>query len=152
MCIKCGDNHRTLDCPKKVRSEIPHCINCNENGHIASHRKCNKFPKPRKIDKQTNETKYTPIPPNTRTVTADVSYASVCRNEPNNQMAPREEIAASSAKSFNEKERISLPSDSNMNFGNFAVYIAELQNITSKFPEIFQALRRCQKLKMIMKN
>ncbi|GFQ99778.1 nucleic-acid-binding protein from transposon X-element [Trichonephila clavata] len=35
-CIKCGDNHRTSDCPQKERSENPHCINCNEDGHIAS--------------------------------------------------------------------------------------------------------------------
>ncbi|GFU55951.1 RNA-directed DNA polymerase from mobile element jockey [Trichonephila clavipes] len=33
----------------------------------------------------------------------------------------------------------------NINFGNFATYIAELGNITSKFPEIFQALEDMSK-------
>ncbi|GFQ81503.1 hypothetical protein TNCT_560191 [Trichonephila clavata] len=138
-CIKCGDNHHTSDCPQKERSEIPHFINSNEDGHIASHRKCSKYPKPRKNDKQ-NEIKNTPLPPNTRPFTANVSFVRVCQNETNNQMATREEIATSSFKKPNKRERTPPSTETNFNICNFATYIAELQNLLNKFPEIFQGL------------
>ncbi|GFQ99780.1 hypothetical protein TNCT_119641 [Trichonephila clavata] len=54
-------------------------------------------------------------------------------------MAPREEIATSSVKKPFEKERTPPSTDTNINISNFATYIAELQNLLAKFPEIFQA-------------
>lgn len=43
-CVKCGENHLTIDCGKK-REEPPRCSNCNGE-HPASFRGCPAFPKP----------------------------------------------------------------------------------------------------------
>ncbi|GFV15584.1 nucleic-acid-binding protein from transposon X-element [Trichonephila clavipes] len=59
-CLKCGNNHRTGECNIKEKIEKPKCINCNEEGHVASLRSCSAFPKikPKKGD---------PIPSNNKT-------------------------------------------------------------------------------------
>ncbi|GFW68456.1 nucleic-acid-binding protein from transposon X-element [Trichonephila clavipes] len=44
-CLKCGKDHRTGDCPIKEKLEKPRCINCNQEGHVASLRSCTAFPK-----------------------------------------------------------------------------------------------------------
>ncbi|GFY50260.1 hypothetical protein TNIN_451841 [Trichonephila inaurata madagascariensis] len=51
-CLKCGQPHRTSDCPIKTIIENPTCINCNEKGHLANSHHCTKFPKlkPKKGD------------------------------------------------------------------------------------------------------
>lgn len=38
-CVKCTDNHPTIDCPKKDRSSAATCCNCNED-HPANYSKC----------------------------------------------------------------------------------------------------------------
>ncbi|GFY29819.1 hypothetical protein TNCV_1813931 [Trichonephila clavipes] len=53
-------------------------------------------------------------------------------------MAPREETPETSNKSPNEKTQENA--EPTFKFENFATYINELQNLTSKFPEIFRAL------------
>ncbi|GBL68719.1 putative RNA-directed DNA polymerase from transposon X-element [Araneus ventricosus] len=44
-CLKCGENHRTNQCPITTPQENPKCINCGATGHIASWRGCPLFPK-----------------------------------------------------------------------------------------------------------
>ncbi|GFT14507.1 hypothetical protein TNCV_4004571 [Trichonephila clavipes] len=44
-----------------------------------------------------------------------------------------------------QSEGASPTNETNVDFGSFAMYIAELQNITVKFPEIFQALEDMSK-------
>ncbi|GBM63224.1 hypothetical protein AVEN_188259-1 [Araneus ventricosus] len=44
-CIKCEGNHETRDCTIKTKIDNPKCINCKENGHLASWRGCPMFPK-----------------------------------------------------------------------------------------------------------
>ncbi|GFW31075.1 nucleic-acid-binding protein from transposon X-element [Trichonephila clavipes] len=44
-CLKCGENHITKNCPITDRLKTLHCINCNEDGHMASSRQCPNFPK-----------------------------------------------------------------------------------------------------------
>ncbi|GFT57748.1 hypothetical protein TNCV_1851821 [Trichonephila clavipes] len=44
-----------------------------------------------------------------------------------------------------QSEGASPTNEPNVDFGSFAMYIAELQNITVKFPEIFQALEDMSK-------
>ncbi|GBL84003.1 hypothetical protein AVEN_100869-1 [Araneus ventricosus] len=50
-CLKCGDNHSHLQCNKTFelndegRIKTPKCINCKEEGHLASWRGCKNFPK-----------------------------------------------------------------------------------------------------------
>ncbi|CAL1291240.1 unnamed protein product [Larinioides sclopetarius] len=46
-CLKCGKDHRTSECQIKNRMINPVCINCGKEGHVASWRGCEKFPKPR---------------------------------------------------------------------------------------------------------
>ncbi|GFW01483.1 nucleic-acid-binding protein from transposon X-element [Trichonephila clavipes] len=35
-CLKCGESHRTNDCPIKDKIQNPVCINCNKTGHMAN--------------------------------------------------------------------------------------------------------------------
>ncbi|GBN54684.1 putative RNA-directed DNA polymerase from transposon BS [Araneus ventricosus] len=44
-CLKCGEDHRTNQCPIATPQETPKCINCGATGHIASWRGCPLFPK-----------------------------------------------------------------------------------------------------------
>ncbi|GFQ94690.1 hypothetical protein TNCT_597751 [Trichonephila clavata] len=130
--------------------ENPHCINCDKDGHVASLRSCTSFPKikPKKGEQQNppNENKsinQEKRPP-TKQVQANVSYANICVGENNQQTAPRGITQTHNQESprsitQNEGEEPSTPKPK-INFGSFATYITELQNITTKFPEIFQAL------------
>ncbi|GFW12151.1 hypothetical protein TNCV_2277681 [Trichonephila clavipes] len=85
---------------------------------------------------------------NQTSVTAELSYAKVCRNKTEQQMAPRGETPETQNQTPNEK---TPENNATPNFLNFATYINELQNLTSKFPEIFQALEDMSKT-MILKN
>ncbi|GFU42026.1 hypothetical protein TNCV_4677101 [Trichonephila clavipes] len=44
-CLKCGESHRTNDCPIKEKIQNPVCINCNKTGHMANWSQCEEFPK-----------------------------------------------------------------------------------------------------------
>ncbi|GFV51374.1 nucleic-acid-binding protein from transposon X-element [Trichonephila clavipes] len=39
-CLKCGEPHRTNDCPMKEKIANPICINCNKPGHMANWSQC----------------------------------------------------------------------------------------------------------------
>ncbi|GBM53737.1 hypothetical protein AVEN_159541-1 [Araneus ventricosus] len=43
-CIKCNGTHETRMCTIKTKIENPVCINCKENGHLASWKGCPKYP------------------------------------------------------------------------------------------------------------
>ncbi|GBM62564.1 hypothetical protein AVEN_189494-1, partial [Araneus ventricosus] len=43
-CIKCNGTHETRSCSIKSKIDNPICINCNENGHLASWKGCPKYP------------------------------------------------------------------------------------------------------------
>ncbi|GFV70071.1 nucleic-acid-binding protein from transposon X-element [Trichonephila clavipes] len=85
-CLKCEGNHKTHDCPKTERLQTLKCINCNETGHLASSRQCPEIPKLKL--KKSEEPKTIN---QTRPVTSELSYAKVCSNETEQQMAPRGE-------------------------------------------------------------
>ncbi|GFT04054.1 nucleic-acid-binding protein from transposon X-element [Trichonephila clavipes] len=141
MAPRCGQNHRTQSCTKTDRPPS-HRISCNADGHMATSRQCSKFPKqkPKKGENPNNNTNI-----NHRPVTTNVSFASVCSKGTKNQMAPREETPQTSNQIPNEKEKNPDNAESNFKFEKFAIYINELQNITSKFPEIFRALEDMSK-------
>ncbi|GFY21541.1 hypothetical protein TNCV_1166891 [Trichonephila clavipes] len=42
-CLKCGESHRTNDCP--IKEKIQNRINCNKTGHMANWSQCEEFPK-----------------------------------------------------------------------------------------------------------
>ncbi|GFU85152.1 nucleic-acid-binding protein from transposon X-element [Trichonephila clavipes] len=154
-CLKCGKEHRTGNCTIEGKIENPRCINCNQEGHVASLRSCTAFPKikPKKGEAQNNNNKpknvQKKIIPATRPVEANVSFANVCSAKINQQMAtPGENTALKRQESprlTTQSERASPTNETNVDFGSFAMYIAELQNITVKFPEIFQALEDMSK-------
>ncbi|GFU03850.1 hypothetical protein TNCV_3646281 [Trichonephila clavipes] len=58
-CLKCGKEHRTGNCTIEGKIEKPRCINCNQEGHVASLRSCTAFPKikPKKGEAQNNSNK-----------------------------------------------------------------------------------------------
>ncbi|GFY21903.1 hypothetical protein TNCV_3295471 [Trichonephila clavipes] len=60
-------------------------------------------------------------------------------------MAPREEVPKTSNQIPIEKEKTPDNAETNFKFEKFATYINEIQNITSKFPEIFRALEDMSK-------
>ncbi|GFT00229.1 PRE_C2HC domain-containing protein [Trichonephila clavipes] len=82
---KCEGSHKTHDCPKTERLQALRCINCNEDGHLASSRQCQRFPR-LKLKQKSEEPKTIN---QTRPVTAELSYAKVCSNKTEQQMAPR---------------------------------------------------------------
>ncbi|GBM00122.1 hypothetical protein AVEN_176370-1 [Araneus ventricosus] len=43
-CIKCNGTHETRLCSIKSKIDNPICINCKENGHLASWKGCPKYP------------------------------------------------------------------------------------------------------------
>ncbi|GFX13690.1 hypothetical protein TNCV_1922031 [Trichonephila clavipes] len=86
-CLKCEGSHKTHDCPKTERLQALRCINCNEDGHLASSRQCPRFPK-LKLKQKSEEPKTIN---QTRPVPAEFSYANVCSNKTKQQMAPRGE-------------------------------------------------------------
>ncbi|GFT01575.1 nucleic-acid-binding protein from transposon X-element [Trichonephila clavipes] len=79
-CLKCEKDHRTGDCTIKEKLEKPRCINCNQEGHVASLRSCTAFPKikPKKGEAQNNKNVQKKTIPATRPVEANVSFANVC--------------------------------------------------------------------------
>ncbi|GFX72222.1 nucleic-acid-binding protein from transposon X-element [Trichonephila clavipes] len=89
-CLKCEGSHRTQDCHTTERLQTLRCINCNEDGHLASSRQCPKFPK-LKLKQKTEETQINKTINQTRPITAEISYANVCSNKTKQQMAPRGE-------------------------------------------------------------
>ncbi|GFW22540.1 hypothetical protein TNCV_3364521 [Trichonephila clavipes] len=109
---------------------------------MATSRQCPKFPKlkPKKGENPIKNTNITHRP-----VTPDVSFASVCSKGTQNQMAPRVETPQTANQIPNEKEKTPDNDKLNFKFEKFAIYINELQNITSKFPEIFRALEDMSK-------
>ncbi|GFV21810.1 hypothetical protein TNCV_4524971 [Trichonephila clavipes] len=103
-CLKCGDNHITKNCPITDRLKTLYCINCNEDGHMATSRQCPNFPKikPKKGETLTSKNTIN----QTRIVTPEISYANVCSNKTQQQMAPREETPKTSDKSSNENTQV----------------------------------------------
>ncbi|GFW19574.1 nucleic-acid-binding protein from transposon X-element [Trichonephila clavipes] len=119
-CLECGDSHKTQDCPTKDRLKTLHCINCNVDGHLASSRQCPRFPKQKTMTKK-EETPISKKPLNQRQVRPDVSYANVCSNKIEKQMAPREETPKPSNQSPKEKHQDN--EEPNFQFEKFATYI-----------------------------
>ncbi|GFU63110.1 hypothetical protein TNCV_4162821 [Trichonephila clavipes] len=116
---------------------------------MESSRQCPRFPT-QKTKTKKEETPISKNPINQQQVRPDVSYANVCSNKIEKQMAPREETPKSSNQSPKEKNQDN--EEPNFKFEKFATYINELNNLTSKFPEIFRALKTCLKQITMSKN
>ncbi|GFW02173.1 hypothetical protein TNCV_4144391 [Trichonephila clavipes] len=137
-CLKCEGSHRTQDCHTTERLKTLHCINCNEDGHMASSRQCPKFPK-LKLKQNKEETQINKTVNPTRLVTTEISYFNVCSNKTKQQMAPREETPKTSNQTPNEKQQ---DNEAPKIFLNFATYINELQNLDFQVPGNFPGTGR----------
>ncbi|GFV14730.1 putative RNA-directed DNA polymerase from transposon X-element [Trichonephila clavipes] len=106
-CLKCGEPHRTGDCPIKDLIENPVCINCNETGHLANSHRCAKFPKiqPKKGAPSLNRNKsQNSFNSDQSKVKNDISFANELKG--NHQMAPQTETSMSAD---SEAETIPAP-------------------------------------------
>ncbi|GFS67466.1 nucleic-acid-binding protein from transposon X-element [Trichonephila clavipes] len=89
-CLKCGEPHKTGDCPIKDLIENPVCINCNKTGHLANSHRCEKFPKiqPKKGAPSLNRNKsQNSFNSDQSKVKNDISFANALKG--NHQMAPQ---------------------------------------------------------------
>ncbi|GFV43252.1 nucleic-acid-binding protein from transposon X-element [Trichonephila clavipes] len=94
-CLKCGEPHKTGDCPIKSKIENPTCINCQQKGHLANSHRCPKFPKPKPKKGEASQNRNNKIVNNSNsnifstssaTVQKGVSFANALKND--KQMAP----------------------------------------------------------------
>ncbi|GFX16691.1 putative RNA-directed DNA polymerase from transposon X-element [Trichonephila clavipes] len=95
-CLKCGEPHRTGDCPIRNLIENPVCINCKETGHLANSHRCAKFPKiqPKKGAPSLNRNKsQNSFNSDQFKVKNDISFANALKGNP--QMAPQIEKSVS---------------------------------------------------------
>ncbi|GFS64144.1 putative RNA-directed DNA polymerase from transposon X-element [Trichonephila clavipes] len=145
-CLKCGESHKTGDCPIKEKIENPTCINCNQKGHMANSHRCPKYPKvqPKKGEASQNRNKNVSNNKiqNPATVKEHLSFANALKGD--HQMAPRLD-APSPANS--EPEAAEAPREKNQNqksqskddkaFG-FMDAILELKKFFSDYPSLFE--------------
>ncbi|GFV63265.1 uncharacterized protein TNCV_1732051 [Trichonephila clavipes] len=92
-CLKCGEPHKTGDCPIKTKIENPTCINCQQKGHLANSHRCPKFPKPKPKKGEASQNRNNKTVNNSNifstssaTVQKGVSFANALKND--KQMAP----------------------------------------------------------------
>ncbi|GFW10580.1 putative RNA-directed DNA polymerase from transposon BS [Trichonephila clavipes] len=105
-CLKCGEPHRTGDCPIKDLIENPVCINCNKTGHLANSHRCEKFPKiqPKKGAPLNRNKSQNSFNPDQSKIKNDISFANALNG--NHQMAPQTEKPVSAD---SEAETTSAP-------------------------------------------
>ncbi|GFS97986.1 nucleic-acid-binding protein from transposon X-element [Trichonephila clavipes] len=87
-CLKCGDPHKTGECPIKDLIENPVCINCNKTGHLANSHRCEKYPKiqPKKGAPLNRNKPQNSFNSDQSKVKNDISFANALKG--NQQMAP----------------------------------------------------------------
>lgn len=81
-CVKCGEAHRTSDCPKKKEAPAK-CANC-QGAHPASYKGCPKYPKKPAAgspQRPAQGTTQTPVSAPKRTVTPALSYARAAQGK-----------------------------------------------------------------------
>ncbi|GFU56753.1 uncharacterized protein TNCV_2529011 [Trichonephila clavipes] len=85
-CLKCGNSHKTGECPITEKIENPIYINCKETRHLANSHRCVKFPKIQ--PKKGNSTQNRNIPAkqnffnsNAAKVQNDISFANALQGK-----------------------------------------------------------------------
>ncbi|GFT34659.1 nucleic-acid-binding protein from transposon X-element [Trichonephila clavipes] len=106
-CLKCGESHRTSDCPIKEKITNPICINCNKTGHMANWSQCKEFPKRKPKKGETihnrNTIKEPEIKKPSKTVTPNLSFAAALSGAPNKNSIPETSAASEETPTINEK-------------------------------------------------
>ncbi|GFY10374.1 nucleic-acid-binding protein from transposon X-element [Trichonephila clavipes] len=104
-CLKCGESHRTNECPIKEKIENPVCINCNKTGHMANWSQCEEFPKRklRKGETIRNRNTSTETNKTSKKVTPNLSFAAALSGASNKNNTPGTSAATEETPSINEK-------------------------------------------------
>ncbi|GFV08409.1 nucleic-acid-binding protein from transposon X-element [Trichonephila clavipes] len=91
-CLKCGESHRTSDCPIKEKITNPICINCNKTGYMANWSQCEEFLKRKSKNGETipnrNTNKESEIKRPSKPVTPNLSFAAALSGAPNKNKIP----------------------------------------------------------------
>ncbi|GFV29296.1 hypothetical protein TNCV_1018091 [Trichonephila clavipes] len=102
-CLKCGESHRTNECPIKDKIQNPLCINCNKTGHMANWSQCENSPE--KTQKKVKRfATVTPLPNLTKPqkVTPNRSFAAALSQALRNKTTPGTPAATEETPSINE--------------------------------------------------
>ncbi|GFS71873.1 hypothetical protein TNCV_3715431 [Trichonephila clavipes] len=79
-CLKCGEPHRTNDCPIKEKIANPICINCNKTGHMVNWSQCEEFSKIKQKKGEAainrNTVKRTEVNKTFKPVTSDLAFSA----------------------------------------------------------------------------
>ncbi|GFV45820.1 nucleic-acid-binding protein from transposon X-element [Trichonephila clavipes] len=104
-CLKCGESHRTSDCPIKEKIENPVCINCNKTGHMANWSQCEEFPKrkPKKGETIRNRNTSTITSKPSKPVTPNLSFAAALSGASNKNSTPGTSATPEETPSTDEK-------------------------------------------------
>ncbi|GFW49837.1 nucleic-acid-binding protein from transposon X-element [Trichonephila clavipes] len=104
-CLKCGESHRTNECPIKEKIKNPVCINCNKTGHMANWSQCEEFPKrkPRKGETIRNRNTSTETNKTSKQVTPNLSFAAALSGASNKNNTPGTSATPEETPSINEK-------------------------------------------------
>ncbi|GFU32424.1 nucleic-acid-binding protein from transposon X-element [Trichonephila clavipes] len=138
-CLKCGEPHKTGDCPIKDLIENPVCINCNKTAHLANSHRCEKFPKiqPKKGAPSLNRNKsQNSFTSDQSKVKNDISFPNALKG--NHQMAPQTEKPVSAEttpapKKKNKRNQKVIENDDSGTFG-FMDAIIELKKFFAEHP------------------
>ncbi|GFT51144.1 hypothetical protein TNCV_4817441 [Trichonephila clavipes] len=154
-CLKCGENHRTVECSIKEKIENPLCINCNTNGHMASSTECPLFPKPRNgTGKTAAENRKRNENNKNSLIITGLSFAQALNPNKSQQTATRGN--ASSASNQSKETTPTKKNDKNKNFNKetvnnnqnesnefgFLQAIMEIQSIFNLFPSLLSEMKK----------
>ncbi|GFT49236.1 nucleic-acid-binding protein from transposon X-element [Trichonephila clavipes] len=104
-CLKCGESHRTNECPIKEKIENPVCINCNKTRHMANWSQCEEFPKrkPKKGETIRNRNTSTTTSKPSKPVTPNLSFAAALSGASNKNSTPGTSATPEETPSTDEK-------------------------------------------------
>ncbi|GFW62692.1 uncharacterized protein TNCV_2624551 [Trichonephila clavipes] len=142
-CLKCGESHRTSDCPIKEKIANPICINCNKTGHMANWNQCEEFPKRKPKKGETihnrNTIKEPEINKPSKPVTPNLSFAAALSGAPNKNNIPGTSAASEESPTTNEKN--------NENCFRFNDVISELRRFFLDYPFLLEMGRQFRNAK-----
>ncbi|GFU47344.1 nucleic-acid-binding protein from transposon X-element [Trichonephila clavipes] len=135
-CLKCGESHRTNECPIKDKIQNPVCINCNKTGHMANWSQCEEFPK-RKLRKgETIRNRNTSTESNktSKKVTPNLSFAAALSGASKQKSTPGTPAATEETPSISENSN-------DKDFG-FKDAIRELRRFFLDYPFLLEMGRQ----------
>ncbi|GFX83722.1 hypothetical protein TNCV_349861 [Trichonephila clavipes] len=135
-CLKCGESHRTNECPIKDKIQNPVCINCNKTGHMANWSQCEEFPKrkPRKGETIRNRNTSTESNKTSKKVTPNLSFAAALSGAAKQKSTPETPAATEETPSINENSN-------DKDFG-FKDAIRELRRFFLDYPFLLEMGRQ----------